>query len=101
MFKKGDKAVVTFVGRPDMNQGIHIGDTVIIAEDNNPIPWCIRENGMKWPFNYYQLVLVEESKKEENAPKTETQPMTVNISISAELTHILTGGKRFRLVAED
>ena len=44
MFKKGDKAVVTFVGRPDMNQGIHIGDTVIIAEDNNPIPWCIREN---------------------------------------------------------
>lgn len=33
--------------------------------------------------------------------KTETQSLTVNISIGAELTHITIGGKRFRLVPED
>ena len=32
--------------------------------------------------------------------KTETQPMTVNINIGAELTHVTIGGKRFRLVPE-
>lgn len=101
MFKSGDKAVVTSVDRDDMDEGIHVGDTVIISEDNNPIPWCIRENGKGWPLYSYQLELAEESKKDERSPKEETQPMIVNISIGAELTHITIGGKRFRLVAED
>lgn len=42
----------------------------------------------------------EESKKEETTPKTETQPMVVNINIGSELTNITIGGKRFRLVPE-
>lgn len=38
---------------------------------------------------------------DEITPKTETQLLTVSVSISAELTHITIGGKRFRLIPED
>ena len=101
MFKNGDKAVVAFVDCHDIDEGIRAGETVIIAEDNDPMPWCIRENGELYPLYSYQLNPVENCKKDESAPKTETQPVPVNISIGAELTHITIGGKRFRLVPED
>lgn len=101
MFKKGDKAIVTSVDRDDMNVGVRVGDTVFICEDNNPMPWCIRENGKRWPLYAYQLELAEESKKDERVPKAETQPMVVNISIGVEPTHITRSGMRFHLVAED
>lgn len=101
MFKKGDKAVVTYVDSEDIEEGIHVGDVVIINEDNNLMLWCIRANGKWYPLYAYQLELEKHHKKDKTTPKTETQPMTVNVSIGAELTHITIGGKRFRLVPED
>ena len=72
-----------------------------IVDDDDEIPSVSFEDGIiDWGSEDY-LELAEEPKKDEIKPKTETQPMTVNISISAELTHITIGGKRFRLVAED
>lgn len=100
-FKIGDKAVVTFVDHKDIDEGIRVGDTVIISEANTATNWCIRENGELYPLYDSQLELVEEPKKEENAPKTGIQPMVVNITVTPTLTHITIGGKRFRLVAED
>lgn len=101
MFKKGDKAVVISVDCDDIGEGIRVGETVIIIEDDNLMPNCIRENGKVWPFYASQLEPAEQPKKDEITPKTETQPLTVNISIGAELTHITIGGKCFRLVSED
>lgn len=99
MFKIGDKAVVAFVDCHDIDEGIRVGETVIITEDNDLMPWCIRANGEWYPLYAYQLELAKHHKKDET--KTETQPMTANISIGAEVTHITIGGKRFRLVSED
>ena len=67
------------------------------------IPWVRFDDGFTDCGSEDYLELVEEPKKDESAPKTETQPMVVNVSISigAELTHITIGGKRFRLVSED
>jgi len=101
MFKKGDKAVVISVDRSDISEGIRVGETVIITDGNSILHRCIRENGDVWPFYGYQLELAEAPKKYKSTPKTETQPMAVNISIGAELTNITIGGKRFRLVSED
>lgn len=72
-----------------------------IVDDDDEIPSVSFEDGIiDWGGEDY-LELVEESKKDEIAPKTEMQPMTVNITVTTELTHITIGGKRFRLVPED
>ena len=65
------------------------------------IPWVRFDDGFTDCGREDYLELVEEPKKDESAPKTEAQPLTVNINIGAELTHITIGGKRFRLVPED
>ena len=64
-------------------------------------PWVRFDDGFTDCGSEIYLYPVEEPKKDEGAPKTETQPLTVNVSIGAELTHITIGGKRFRLVPED
>ena len=99
-FKVGDRVrVVKIDGYCRLWDEKYVGEEGIVEEEDTE-PYVKFDNGTDWGCEDY-LELVEESNKDENAPKTETPPMTVNISIGAELTHITIGGKRFRLVAED
>lgn len=99
-FKVGDRVrVVKIDGYCRLWDEKYVGEEGIV-ESEDTIPCVMFDEEADWGSEDY-LELVEEFKKEENAPKTETQPMVVNISIGAELTHIIIGGKRFRLVEED
>ena len=71
------------------------------VENVSESPWVYFDNGGRDYGSEEYLMLLEHAKKDDSAPKTETQPMIVNINIGAELTHITMGGKRFRLVPED
>lgn len=91
-FKIGDRVrVVEVNGSAGEWLTYYVGREGCVQEIDT-MPWVIfDDNSRDWGCEDY-LELVE-PKKHENNQLTE--------SISAELTHITIGGKRFRLVAED
>lgn len=99
-FKVGDRVRLVEI---DGDCGIwsegYVGEEGVVEEEDTE-PYVRFDDGTDWGSEDY-LELVSESKKDEIAPKTETHPMTVNMTVTSELTHITIGGKRFRLVAED
>lgn len=98
-FKIGDRVrVIKVVGSCGSWCNDRVGK-IGIVDDDDEIPSVSFEDGIiDWGGEDY-LELVEESKKDKIAPKTETSDLT--ITVTTELTHITIGGKRFRLVAED
>ena len=101
MFKKGDRIRV-LVDNADTAE-VSKGDEFIVKRVNpeGEEDWVEVTGRDGWWLSFENIELVEQVKKDEITPKTETQPMAVNINIGAELTNITIGGKRFRLVSED
>lgn len=98
-FKIGDRVrLVKIDGDCGLWNDKYVGEEGIVLEKDTD-PYVNFDSGEDWGSENY-LEPAEQPKKDESAPKTETQPMVVNISIGAELTNITIGGKRFRLVPE-